>query len=147
MRSEAEKVELTGHGDNYNTDSVDLEAKNEVDNQKQDTALVTADDKKTKNNVQVGSPISFGKQIESQPATFNPLKVLGSPDDYLEPLIEDGDSDDGRSSSDEIRETAEQALLTYNSRLAKIGHSAFQVRLNIFFTFVVHDSVKIDDYD
>ena len=55
----------------------------------------------------VGSP-SSGKKIESQPATFNPLKVLGAPNDHLEPLIEDGNSDDDvKSSSDEIHEAAE----------------------------------------
>ena len=49
--------------------------------------------------------------------------------------------------SDTIREKAQQILATYNQRLAKVGHSEFQIRLNIFFSFVKPTSVEAEPYD
>ena len=49
--------------------------------------------------------------------------------------------------SDSIRERARQILATYNSRLAKVGYSQFQIRLNIFFTFVKPTSIEAEPYD
>ena len=51
------------------------------------------------------------------------------------------------SEAESIREEARQILETYNVRLKKVGYSQFQIRLNIFFTFVVHTSVEADAYD
>ena len=36
---------------------------------------------------------------------------------------------------------------TYNKRLEKVGQSEFQVRLNIFFTFVRQTSLDAEAYD
>ena len=56
--------------------------------------------------------------------------------------------DDGESvDSDSIREQAQRILDTYNERLVKVGQRAFQVRLNIFFTFVIATSVEAEAYD
>lgn len=67
----------------------------------------------------------------------------------LADVIEDGESmDDGESvDSDSIREQAQRILDTYNERLVKVGQRAFQVRLNIFFTFVIATSVEAEAYD
>ena len=49
--------------------------------------------------------------------------------------------------SEGIRERATQILDTYNARLVKVGHSQFQIRLNIFFTFVEASTVEAEPYD
>ena len=62
----------------------------------------------------------------------------------------DRDYDLGRSysrHSDGIREKARQILATYNMRLGKVGFSEFQIRLNIFFTFVKPTSIEAEPYD
>lgn len=53
--------------------------------------------------------------------------------------IEDGVSEDGDNASvdsSDVRERAKSIMRTYNERLVKVGLSQFQIRLNIFFTFV-----------
>ena len=49
--------------------------------------------------------------------------------------------------SDEIRERAREILALYNARLKEEGEKSFQVRLNIFFTFVRDNSVEAEAYD
>ena len=54
-------------------------------------------------------------------------------------FIEDGVSEDGDNASvdsSDVRERAKSIMRTYNERLVKVGQSQFQIRLNIFFTFV-----------
>ena len=51
------------------------------------------------------------------------------------------------SESEEIREKAMKILETYNIRLNKVGANPFQIRLNIFFTFVKKTSVEAEAYD
>lgn len=53
----------------------------------------------------------------------------------------------GSDDSDYIRKQAEQILANYNVRLAKVGFKRFQIRLNIFFTFVQKKSVEAEAYD
>ena len=49
--------------------------------------------------------------------------------------------------SDEVRERAKEILKIYNTRLKEEGEKSFQVRLNIFFTFVRDNSVEAEAYD
>ena len=67
----------------------------------------------------------------------------------LSEMIDDGNSFDGGESNDseEIRDSANRILETYNERLLKVGRRSFQVRLNIFFTFVISTSVEAEAYD
>ncbi len=65
--------------------------------------------------------------------------------------IEDGKSEDEddlvSNDSQGVREKAEQIINTYNERLIKVGHRQFQIRLNIFFTFVQASTVEAEPYD
>ena len=51
------------------------------------------------------------------------------------------------SDSVDFRDKAEKVLETYNKRLEKVGYNRFQIRLNLFFTFVQNTSVQPEDYD
>ena len=64
-------------------------------------------------------------------------------------LIDDGESHEGGASTDseDIREEANRILELYRERLLKVGQREFQIRLNIFFTFVVSTSVEAEAYD
>ena len=59
----------------------------------------------------------------------------------------EGDNEKISESSDGIRKHARQILETYEFRLKKVGSAPFQIRLNIFFTFVRHASMEADVYD
>ena len=65
--------------------------------------------------------------------------------------IEDGKSEDEddlvSNDSQGIRDKAQQIINTYNERLIKVGHRQFQIRLNIFFTFVQASTVEAEPYD
>ena len=63
--------------------------------------------------------------------------------------IDDAESvNEGLSNdSESIRDQANHILMTYNARLTKVGARAFQVRLNMFFTFVRNTSVEAEAYD
>ena len=65
-------------------------------------------------------------------------------EDFLkETKLDCGDS----VNSDEIRERAREIIAIYNARLKEEGEKSFQVRLNIFFTFVRDNSVEAEAYD
>ena len=64
-------------------------------------------------------------------------------------VADDNEADNEKvsESSDGIRKHAKQILETYNFRLKKVGSAPFQIRLNIFLTFVKHASLEADVYD
>ena len=49
--------------------------------------------------------------------------------------------------SDQFRQSAVQIMETYNKRLEKVGKNEFQIRLNLFFTFVRQTSMEAEAYD
>ena len=57
--------------------------------------------------------------------------------------VDHSDGEDG----EEVRERAREILRIYNGRLKEEGEKSFQVRLNIFFTFVRDNSVEAEAYD
>ena len=66
----------------------------------------------------------------------------------LDQFIQESKEQKGDSvNSDEIRDSAKQILQIYNTRLKEEGEKSFQVRLNIFFTFVRDNSVEAEAYD
>ena len=76
-------------------------------------------------------------------------KMESAQDGLLSEMIDEGNSSDGDNSNDSefFRESAERILQTYNERLLKVGWRSFQMRLNIFFTFVISTSVEAEAYD
>ena len=66
----------------------------------------------------------------------------------IDEFIRDSKLEHGDSvNSDEVRERAREILAIYNARLKEEGEKSFQVRLNIFFTFVKDNSVEAEAYD
>lgn len=67
-----------------------------------------------------------------------------------EPVVEfaeDNLSQFSRSESQEIQDEARKILETYHRRLNSVGYNKFQLRLNLFFTFVRDKSVEAEAYD
>ena len=56
-------------------------------------------------------------------------------------------SSGGSNDSENIRKQAEKILQTYQTRLKKVGKQRFQLRLNIFFSFVMPTSIEAEAYD
>ena len=65
-------------------------------------------------------------------------------DDFIKDTKKDGPKS---MTSDEIRDQAKEILKIYNARLNEVGEKSFQIRLNVFFTFVRDNSVDAEAYD